>query len=184
MIDSITALWCECSVAQSCPTLCNPKDYSPPDSSVHEISQARTLEGVAISSSSRSFQPRNQTGVSCVSCIGRQIVDHWATRGVWLNSVSSPSSLWDQVVVLVAQSPSRVRLFTTPRTAIHVSPSNEYSGLISSRINWFDLLAVQGTLKSLLQHHSLKASVLQALSLLYGPGLTSIHDYWKNHSFD
>ena len=42
-----------------------------------------------------------------------------------------------------------------------ISPSNEYSGLISLRIDWFDLLAVQGTLKSLLQHHSLKASILQ-----------------------
>ena len=42
-----------------------------------------------------------------------------------------------------------------------ISPSNEYSGLISFRINWFDLLAVQGTLKSLLQHHSSKASILQ-----------------------
>ena len=41
------------------------------------------------------------------------------------------------------------------------SPSNEYSGLISFRIDWFDLLAVQGTLKSLLQHHSLKASILR-----------------------
>ena len=40
------------------------------------------------------------------------------------------------------------------------SPSNEYSGLISSRIDWFDLFAVQGTLKSLLQHHSSKASIL------------------------
>ena len=42
-----------------------------------------------------------------------------------------------------------------------ISPSNEYSGLISFRIDWLDLLAVQGTLKSLLQHHSLKASILQ-----------------------
>ena len=42
-----------------------------------------------------------------------------------------------------------------------ISPSNKYSGLVSFRIDWFDLLAVQGTLKSLLQHHSLKASVLQ-----------------------
>ena len=63
-----------------------------------------------------------------------------------------------------------------------VSPSSEYSGLISYRINWFDLLAVQGTLKSLLQHHSSKASL--ALSFLYGPTLTSILDYWKNHNFD
>ena len=42
-----------------------------------------------------------------------------------------------------------------------ISPSNEYSGLISFRVDWFDLLAVQGTLKSLLQHHSSKASILQ-----------------------
>ena len=65
-----------------------------------------------------------------------------------------------------------------------ISPSNEYSGLISFKIDWLDLLAVQETLKHLLQHHSLKASNLLALSLLYGPTLTSIHDYWKNYSFD
>ena len=44
---------------------------------------------------------------------------------------------------------------------LHISPSNEYSGLISFRMDWLDLLAVQGTLKSLLQHHSSKASILQ-----------------------
>ena len=63
-----------------------------------------------------------------------------------------------------------------------ISPSNEYLGLISFRMDWLDLLAVQGTLKSLCQHHSSKASFLQH-SALY-PTLTSIHDYWKNHSFD
>ena len=47
-----------------------------------------------------------------------------------------------------------------------ISPSNEYSGLISLRIDWFNLLAVQGTLKSLLQHHSLKASVLQCSAFM------------------
>ena len=57
-----------------------------------------------------------------------------------------------------------------------ISPSNEYSWLISFRIDWFDLLAVQGTLKSLLQCHSSKESILQ---LFYGPAFTSIHDYWK-----
>ena len=45
--------------------------------------------------------------------------------------------------------------------SFNISPSNEYSGFISFRIDWFDLLAVQGTLKSLLQHHSFKASILQ-----------------------
>ena len=66
---------------------------------------------------------------------------------------------------------------------LSISPSNEYSGLISSRMDWFDLLAVQGTLKSLVQHHSSKASILWR-SLFYGPTLTSVHDCWKNHSFD
>ena len=62
------------------------------------------------------------------------------------------------------------------------SLSNEYSGLISFRIDWFDL-AVQGTLSSLLQHHSSKASILQR-SAFFIVQLASIHDYWKNHSFD
>ena len=56
------------------------------------------------------------------------------------------------------------------------SSSNEYSRLISFRIDWFDILTVQGTLKSC-QHHSLKNINSLALSLLYGPPLTSIHDY-------
>ena len=63
-------------------------------------------------------------------------------------------------------------------------PSNEYSGLISFRIDWVDLLAVQGTVKSFLQPHSLKASVFWCSAFFYCPTLTSIHDYWKNHSFD
>ena len=55
----------------------------------------------------------------------------------------------------------------------------------SFRIDWLDLLAVQGTLKSLPQHHSqFKTINSSALSFLYSPTLTSIHDYWKNHSFD
>ena len=64
-----------------------------------------------------------------------------------------------------------------------VSPSHEYSGLISFRMDWLDLLAVQGTLKSLPtpQFKSISSS---ALSFLYSPTLTSIHEYWKKHSFD
>ena len=64
-----------------------------------------------------------------------------------------------------------------------ISPSNEYSGLISFRMDWLDLLAVQGTYKNLLQHCSSKQSI-SVLSFLYSPTLTSIQDYWKNHSFD
>ena len=65
-----------------------------------------------------------------------------------------------------------------------ISPFNEYSGLISFRMDCFDLLTLQETLKSLLQHHYSKASILLALNFLYSPTLTSIQDYWKNHSFD
>ena len=65
-----------------------------------------------------------------------------------------------------------------------ISPPNEYSGLISFRMDWLDLFAVQGALKSLLQNHSSKASNSSALSFLHSPTLTSIHDHWKNHSLD
>ena len=66
--------------------------------------------------------------------------------------------------------------------SVSISPSSEYSGLISFRIDWFDLLVVQGTLKSspAPQFESINSS---ALSIFYGPTLTSIHDYWKNHPY-
>jgi len=64
-----------------------------------------------------------------------------------------------------------------------ISPSNEYSGLISFRMDWLDVLAVHETLKSspTPQFKSINSTVL---SFLYGAILTTIHDYWKNHSFD
>ena len=89
----------------------------------------------------------------------------------------------------------RIRVFSN-ESALHIrwpkywsfgfstSPSNEYSGLISFRMDWLDLFAVQGTLKGILQYHSSKASILQHSALKLSPTLTSIHDYWKNHSFD
>ena len=68
--------------------------------------------------------------------------------------------------------------------SFNIRPSNEHPRLISFRMDWLDLLAFQGTLKSLLQHYSSKASISWALSFLYSSTLTSIHDYWKNHSLD
>ena len=65
-----------------------------------------------------------------------------------------------------------------------ISPCNGYSGLISFRTDWLDLLAVQGTLESLLQQPQFKSISSPALSFLYGPTFTFVHDYWKNHSFD
>ena len=67
--------------------------------------------------------------------------------------------------------------------SFNISPSNEHPGLISFRMDRLDLLVVQGTLKSLLQHHSSKASVLQG-SAFFTVQLTSIHDHWKNHNLD
>ena len=64
-----------------------------------------------------------------------------------------------------------------------ISSSSEQSGLISFRMDWLDILAVQGTLKSLLQHQ-FKSINSSAPSLLYDPTLTSVYDYGKNHSFD
>ena len=70
------------------------------------------------------------------------------------------------------------------RFSFNIHPSNEHPGLISFRMDWLDLLAVLGTLKSLLQHHSSKASILQHSAFFTGQTLTSIHDHWKYHSFD
>ena len=64
-----------------------------------------------------------------------------------------------------------------------ISPSNEYLGLITFMMDWFDLLTVQGTQESS-PTSQLKSINSLALSFLYGPALTSICDYWKNHSFD
>ena len=68
--------------------------------------------------------------------------------------------------------------------SFNISPSNEYSGLVSLRMDWLDLLAVQGTLKSLLQHHSSKASILLRSAFfivqLSHPCITT----GKNHSLD
>ena len=64
-----------------------------------------------------------------------------------------------------------------------IIPSKEIPGLISFRMDWLDLLAVQGTLKSLLQHHSSKALILQ-LSAFFTVQLRSLQDHWKNHNLD
>ena len=63
--------------------------------------------------------------------------------------------------------------------SFNISPSNEHPGLIFFRMDWLDFLAVQGTLKSLLQHHSSKASIFR-----HSATLTSIHNHWKNHNLD
>ena len=232
-------------------------DSSPPGFSVHGILQARMLKWVAMSSSRRSIQPRNQTSISCVSCIagrfftaeppgkhpqrGELIVARsidisftikWnkptnythIQKISWRKKVTaSPMPCTSVQFSSVAQlcptlcdsmnrsmpglpvhhqlpeftqthvhrvgdaiqpshpllSPSppapippSIRVFYSESTlcmrwpkywsfSFSISPSNEYPGLISFRMDWLDLLEVQGTLKSLLQHHSSKASILR-----------------------
>ena len=99
-------------------------------------------------------------------------------------------------LLLLPPIPPSIRVFSNESTvhmrwpkywrfSFSISPSNVHPGLISLRMDWLDLLAVQVTLKSLIQHHSSKASINSlALSFLYSPTLTSIHDHWKNQSLD
>ena len=91
-----------------------------------------------------------------------------------------PPSIFPSIRVFSKVSVLCIRWPKYSRFRFSISPSNEYSALISFRIDGFDLFVVQGTWKNLLQHHSSKA----ALNLLYSPVLTSIHDHWKNHSLD
>ena len=119
---------CCFSVAQSCPTPCDPTDCSTPGFPVHH----HLLELA-------------QTHV------------HWVSDAIQpSHSLSSPSppAVFSNELALHIRWPKYWSFSSS------ISPSNEYSGLISFRIDWFDLLAVQRSLKSLLQHHSSKASIL------------------------
>ena len=124
------------SVAQLCPTLCDPVDCSVPDFPVHH----HLLEHV-------------QTHVHRV---GDAIQPSHP-----LSTPSPPASIFRSIRIFSSESVLCIRWPKYWSFILSISPSNEYSGLISFRIDWFDLLAVQGSLKSLLQHHSSKASILQ-----------------------
>ena len=94
-------------------------------------------------------------------------------------------SIFPSIRVFSNESVLRIRWPKYWSFSFSISPSNEYSGLIYFRIDWLDLLAVQGTLKSLFQHHpEFKSIHSSVLNFLYNPTLTSIHDYWKNHRLD
>ena len=116
------------------------------------------------------------------------------TRVHWVDDAINHLILCHPLLLLPSIFPS-IRVFSNESTlnirwpkywrfSISISPSNEYSGLISFRIDWLDLLAVQGTLKSLSPAPQFKSISSSAFSLLYGPTLTSIYDHWKNRIFD
>ena len=92
-----------------------------------------------------------------------------------------PPSIFPSIKVFSNESTLRMRWPKYWSFSFSISPSNEYSGLISFRIDWFDLLAVQGTLKSPLQHQISKASVLWCSAFFM---VQLSHQYWENHSFD
>ena len=131
------SLCCCCSVTQSCLTLCDPKDCSMPGFPVLHY-----------------FPEFVQTHV--------RWVDEAIQPSHPLSSPSPPAFIHSQHQGLLQwDSVLHIRWPKYWSFSFNISPSNEYSGLISLRIDSFDLLAVQGTLKSLLQHHSLKAPIFR-----------------------
>ena len=100
------------------------------------------------------------------------------------SSPSPPALNLSQHQGLFKKSALRIRWPKYWHFSFNISPSNEHLGLTSFRMDWLNLLAVQGTLKSLIQHYSLKASILRRSAFFIVQLSTSIHDYWKNHSLD
>ena len=144
------------SAAQSCPTLCDPMDCNTPGFPVHQ----QLLEPT-------------QTHVHCIA------------------DAIQPShpllllpSIFPSIKVFSNESVLHIRWPKYWSFSFSISPSNEYSGLISFRMDWLDLLAVQGTFKSLLQHQISKASIIQCSAFFIVQFLYPIHDHWKKHSLD
>ena len=145
---------CNCSVTQLCPNLCDPMDCSTPGFPVLpcllEFAQTHVLWVVMLSNHLILCHPPSP------------LPSFFPSIKVFINE-SALCIMWPKYCSFS---------FTT-------QPSNEYSGLISFRIDWFDLLAVQGALKSLFLAPQFKSINSAALSPLYGPTLISIRDYWK-----
>ena len=96
-----------------------------------------------------------------------------------------PPSIFPSIRVFSNESILHIRWPKYWSFSFSISPSNEHPGLISFRMDWLDLLAVQGTLKSLLQHHSSKASIHRCSAFfIVQLSHPSIHDHWKNNSLD
>ena len=137
LVSTSQPVWfCCCSVPQSCLTLCHPIDYSTPGFPVlHHLPEFV------------------QTHV------------HWGHDPIQpsqpLSSPSSPALIFPSIKVFSTEAAFCIRWPKYWSFNFSISPFNEYSGLISFRIDWLDLLAAQGTLKSVFQHHSLKTSILR-----------------------
>ena len=145
------------SVTQSGPALCDPMNYSTPGLRVHHQLRS-SLKLMSI----ESVVPSSRL----ILC-----------RPLFLPPI--PPS----IRVFSSESTLRMKWPKYWSFSFSIIPSKEHPGLISFRVDWLDLLAVRGTLKSLLQYHSSKASIRRC-SAFFTVQLTSIYDYWKNHSLD
>ena len=124
------------SVAQSCLTLCHPMECSTPGFPIHhQLLQPTQTHGHRVSDAIPPSHP--------------------------LSSPSPPTFIFPGVRVFSNESVLHIRRSRYWSFSFSISPYKKYSGLISFRMDWLDLLLVQGTLKSLLQHHSSKPSILQ-----------------------
>ena len=155
-----TSFYCisqKCSVTQSCPTLYDPI-HSAHQASMSITNSQRLLKFMSI----ESVMPSNHLILCCPLLL--------------------PPSIFPSIRVFSNESVLPIRWPKYWNFSFSISASNEYSGLILFRIDWLDLLAVQGILKSSppLQFKSINSSVL---SFLYSQTLTSIHDYWNGNSF-
>ena len=146
------------SVAQSCPTLCDPIDCSTPGFPVlHYLPEFAQTHAHRVSDAIQPSHP------------------------LW--SPSPPALNLSSIRIFSNESALRIRWPKYWSFSFNISPSNEYSRFISFRMDWLDLLAVQGTLKSS-PTPQFKSITSLTLSFLYSPTLTSIYDYWKNQSLD
>ena len=150
--------FCCCSVSQPCPTRCNPMDCSTPCFPVldHLLKLAQTHV-------------------------------HWVSDVIQPSrplSCPSPAFNLSSIRGFSNESDIHIRWPKYWSFSFSINPSNEYSGLISFRMDWLDLLVVQEILRSLLQHHSSKESILQRSVFFIVQISHAYCDYWKNHSFD
>ena len=147
------------SSVQSHPTLCDPVDCSTPGFPVHHQLPEPT-----------------QTHV------------HWVSDATQPSHPLSPPllspSVFPSIRIFSSESALCIRWPKYWSFSSNISPTNEYSGLISFRMDWFDLLAFQRDSQESSPTPQFKSLSSSVLSLRYGLTLTSIHDYWKNHSFD
>ena len=128
-------VYCCCSVAQLCPTFCDPMNFRMKGFFVlHHLPKTAHTHVYWVSDAIQPFHPL---------------------------SFPSPALIFSSIRVFSNKSALCIRWPKYWSFSLRISRSNGYSALISFRISWFELLAVQGTLKSLLQHHSSKASILQ-----------------------